>query len=319
VSPARRLVQRVLPAVVSGVALVWLFATVDARALVDSLSWRVLAVMVPALLAYGAATLLLEALSVLRLVDASHRLEPSAGFDLWTAARIKCASYLLAIVNYTLGAGALAVLLRRQAGVRLAEAAGLVIVISSLDLAVIFVLAGTGAALGDLGDPTVRRAVLTLAVLGGTGFVFGLLFLRAPGSFGPLERIRSLALFEALRLVPLPRLAEVAGLRVLFSLCFLGIGTSAFVAFEIHPSLGELVVGIMTVGLVGAVPIAVAGLGTTQAAVLVVFRGHAEPGTLLAMSLVLSAGLISLRALMGAVFAREFTRAALEETRETAP
>ena len=42
-----------------------------------------------------------------------------------------------------------------------------------------------------------------------------------------------------------------------------------------------------------------------------VFEGVAPPETLIAVSLVLSAGLIALRAAMGALFAREFMREAL--------
>ena len=73
---------------------------------------------------------------------------------------------------------------------------------------------------------------------------------------------------------------------------------------------------MLIVALVAAIPIAVAGLGTSQAAFLYLFESYAPPETLLAMSLVLSAGMLTLRALMGVAFAREFTREALRETRE---
>jgi hypothetical protein len=59
----------------------------------------------------------------------------------------------------------------------------------------------------------------------------------------------------------------------------------------------------------------VAGLGTSQAAFLYLFSDYAPEATLLAMSLILSAGMLGLRALMGMVFAREFTQEALRETR----
>jgi hypothetical protein len=58
----------------------------------------------------------------------------------------------------------------------------------------------------------------------------------------------------------------------------------------------------------------VAGLGTGQAAFLYLFRGRATPETLLACSLTLSAGLLTVRTLMGLVFAREYGREALAQT-----
>lgn len=306
-SPARSWLRRLLPIAVSAAVLTFLLGRIDPTALLGALSWRVGAVMLPSLAAYGAATLLLEAFSILRLI-------PSAppGFGAWTAARIKCASYLLAIVNYALGAAALTLLLRRRGGISLGEAASVVLLISSTDLILVLALAAAGTALLPDDVPVVSTGLLALA---GLSFFGGLALVRAPGSLGPLERIRSLAVFDALRYLPLPRLAELLALRGAFTLCFLGICASAFYAFGLAPPLGLLVAGIMLVAVVGALPIAVAGLGTTQMAVIVIFAGTAPEETLLAMSLVLSAGLISLRALMGFFFAREFTREALAETR----
>ena len=150
------------------------------------------------------------------------------------------------------------------------------------------------------------------------GFFGGLVLLRMPGSLGPVDRLRSLSVFQALRDTPARRLAELFALRVLFSLCFIGVAGAAFRAFEIEVPAAKLVVGMMVLAVVGALPIAVAGLGTGQIAAVYVFRGVAPPETLVTLSLVLSAGLIALRAAMGILFAREFTREALAQTREEA-
>ena len=72
---------------------------------------------------------------------------------------------------------------------------------------------------------------------------------------------------------------------------------------------------MMFLAVWGALPIAVAGLGTGQIAAVVVFKGVAPPETLIALSLVLSGGLIALRTALGILFAREYTREALQETR----
>ena len=76
-----------------------------------------------------------------------------------------------------------------------------------------------------------------------------------------------------------------------------------------------------TQGEVAARPHVAVRPGTAEevAAVLAVFQNLADKETLLALSLVLSAGMIALRVLMGLVFAREFTREALEETRGIDP
>jgi hypothetical protein len=305
---SRAIAQRVLPAVVSVAVLVWLFYRVDFAAVIGALTPRVALVVLPALLAYGAVTLLLEALSVVLVIE-----NRPADFTAWTAAKIKCASYLLGILNYALGAGALAVLMRRRAKLGLGEAASLVLLISSTDLVIVLAMAGIGAGLVETRAPTLQAGVLVGAIV---GFFAGLALLRMPASLGPLDRIRSLSIFQGLRDVPVSSLAKLIPLRILFTGSFVALMASSFLAFEVYPPAAEVVVGVLIVGVVAGLPIAVAGLGTSQAAFLFIFRDYAPQDVLLAQSLVLSSGMLALRALMGVIFAREFTQEALRETRE---
>ena len=304
---ARKALQRLAPVVISALTLGWVAGHFDMRKVAEALSWEVAFVMLPALLGYGAFTLLLEALSILRAVDA-----PPERLGAWTAARIKCASYLLAIVNYALGGAALTVLLRRRAGIGLGEAAGVVLLISMTDLLVVLGLGASAAATVQAGTLTVKAGVVALV---GVGFFGGLVLLRVPASLGPLERIRSLSVFDALRKRPTRQLVELLAIRILFAFCFVGIAGATFIAFDVPVPLGRLVLGMMILAVVGAIPWAVAGLGVGQLAAVIVFKDVAPDETLIALSLVLSAGLIALRAGMGLLFAREFTREALEETR----
>jgi uncharacterized membrane protein YbhN (UPF0104 family) len=304
----KRFAQRAVPIAVSLGVLVWLLRGMDFAAIVAALRWRVVAVLVPSLVVYGAATLWLEARSLSQLVH------PPAHLPRWTAARIKCASYLLGIVNYALGAGALAVLLGRRAGLSLGRAASLVLLVSSADLVVVLSLAGLGT-LGIGSGATLHVGLVAAAILGLFG---GLALLRIPGHLGPLERIRSLSAFDALRTVPFSDLAWLFALRICFAFCFIAVCGAGFVAFDVWPPLPQLVAGVLIVAVVGAIPIAVAGLGTTQAAFVYLFHDFASRESLLAMSLILTAGLLALRAGMGVVFAREFTREALRETRGSA-
>jgi hypothetical protein len=278
------LVQRLLPATVSVGALTWLFSSIEISALGAALSWHVALVLLPTLLVYGAVTLFLEAESITLLMSSQP-----VGFGRWTAARIKSASYLLGIVNYTLGAGALTVLLRRRAGMGLGESASVVLL-----------------------APGVRAGLFALLVI---GFIVGMTVLRMPANLGPIERIRSLTVFEALRTTPLSLLGKLAALRLCFTSSFITLGAAAFAGFEIPVPASDLVVGMVVVGVVSALPIAVAGLGTGQIAVVEAFGHIADKETLLALSLVLTAGMLALRAGMGLVMAREFTREALEQTR----
>jgi hypothetical protein len=204
------------------------------------------------------------------------------------------------------------VLLRRRAALPLGEALGLVLVISSVDLLVVLVAASSSAAVLGVQPPALRTGLVAFVLV---AFFAGVALVRSPASLGPLERVRAMSIFAGLRRVPLARLAELLTLRVLFSACFIAGCASAFAAFEIYPGPARLVGGIMLIALVAALPIAVSGLGTSQAAFVYLFSDVAPAERLLAMSLVLSFGIISLRAALGLCFARELTRDALREAR----
>jgi hypothetical protein len=196
----------------------------------------------------------------------------------------------------------------------LGESASIVLLIVSVDLVILMVMAAAGTTLMDTGAPAVRAGLFALLIV---GFIVGMTVLRMPANLGPIDRLRSLTVFQALRTTPLARLGKLAVMRVFFTSSFIALGGAAFLAFGIAVPLSDLVVGMVVVGVVGALPIAVAGLGTVQIAIIEVFGHLADKETLLALSLVLTAGMIALRAGMGLMMAREFTREVLEETRAT--
>ncbi len=210
-------------------------------------------------------------------------------------------------------------LLERRSGLGLGGAASVVLLIASVDVLVLFsVAAASGTvALAHTGfiDAEARAVISSLLAIGIVGFFGGLTLLRAPIALGPLERLRALSVFAALRTTPLARLAELVVIRTCFVSSFIGLGAAAFYAFDVRPPTAELLVGMVVVGVVAALPIAIAGLGTGQIAFKELFGAYGSPETLVAMSLALSVGMILLRAGMGVVVAREFTREALRETR----
>jgi hypothetical protein len=302
--------RRALPFVVSAAILAALLARVDAGAILRELHARAVLVLGVAVLVYGAVSLGLEAVSLARVTAAS-----GTRVALGTCARLKAASYPLSLLHYGLGAAAMTLLLHRRAGLGVSNAAGMVLLLSSLDLGVLLALGATGALLLGTEGPALRAGVVGGAVLAIAG---GFALLRAPVSLGPLERLRRLAVFDALRQASTRLLAELACLRLLFVLAFVALAGAALAAFDVAVPAGDLVVGVAVVALVAALPIALSGLGTGQAAFVMLFRPWADPERLLACSLALSAGLIAMRAALGLLFAREFTREAFDATRRGA-
>jgi hypothetical protein len=293
---------------VSAALLTLLTRPVDFGAAFATVTRRSLLLLAPALLVQVALSLLIDALSLVRVV-------PGTGgrLDAATAARIKAASYSFGLVHYALGAVALVVLVRRKALLPMAEATGVVMLISVFDL--LALLAITAFASAFLASEAVALRVGLVAALLAAG-PLGLVALRTERSLGPLDRLRDLRLLRSVRAMPSARLAELLALRMLFVSVFVALGGVALAAFGVRPPLGDLIVGISAVALVSTLPIAVAGLGTGQLAFVYLFRSSGDAETLLAASLALSAGMILVRVALAATFAREFAREALAGAQE---
>lgn len=297
-----------LPAMVSLALLAFLATQVDLRAALSHLDAHVAVVLLPALAVYTALSWWIEALSLERAARHNPRLPT------WTYAKIKAATYPLAIIHYAIGAGGLAYLLRRRADMGLSQAAGAVLIISLLDLALVVLLTALGAAFIASDTLAVRGGLVVVAA---TGLTLGFGFLRAPFSFGPLDRIRDLEIFQPVREASISLLLTLGLLRLGFVAVFVGIGGAALAAFGVSVPLPDLVVNICGVALVAALPIAVAGLGTGQVAFVYLFSNWADAETLLACSLTLSASIIAVRSALGGIFAWEFAREAYSAARET--
>lgn len=302
-SRAATIARWVIPFLVSGSLLAWILSGMDVGRVFERLTLEVAMVFVPALLGFVVVALFIEAVCLVLVVSQSV-----AFSSLLLAARIKAASYLLSIINYALGAGALAVLLRRRAGMPLAEAAGSVFVIGLFDLGSLLAFVVVGLALMGTDTPGVQAGVVALA---GAAIVAGFAFLRAPVSMGPLDRLRELKIFRAARTLPIALLIRLGLLRGFFVGGFIVLAWATLAAFDVSVPMLPLIVNTCVMLLVAALPIAAAGLGTGQLVFVALFERWAPAETLLAASLLLSFGMIVTRSTLGLLFAREFASEAI--------
>ena len=288
-----------IPSAISATAMVYLARIIDFEGVRAHLTLRAAVILVAALIVYGAWSLLIEAITLRRLTHASR-----SDFGLITAARVKAASYLVALVHYALGAATLTLLLRRRAGIGVAKSAGIVMLIMMFDLGMVLSLVVVGVTLVSETQVELQLGL----ILGVIAFIAGgLALLRAPFSLGLLDRIRNLELFHTARTIATRDLVELAVLRLAFVMGFELVGWAALYAFEIEVPFGALLVSFSAVALVAMLP-SIAGIGPSQIAMVEFFRAYGTADNLLACSIAMSAGLIVMRALIGVVFAREFSR-----------
>ena len=152
---------------VSGAFFVYILSEVDFGAVLERMTPQAALYFLPPLAVFLVVSLLVEAICLVLVISHSQPF-----FDLWIAARIKAASYLLALLNYALGAGALTLLLRRRAHMPLADAAGSVFLLGLLDLGSLLLLVFVPVGLMGSSARGVQAGVVLLAGLAiAAGFV----------------------------------------------------------------------------------------------------------------------------------------------------
>lgn len=308
-----RIARNTLPFVVSAALLVWIFDRIDLRLALGHLTADRVLRFVPAITLFTVVTIAIDAQCLHRLVGG--RPEDAAPLPRRIAARIRIACYPIGVLNHLLGAGGLALLVRRRTGSSLAIATGFVLLMALLDAGSVLAAIAFAGSLLQIESVGLQIGIVAALV---TALVAGFLFLRTPLDLGPLEAVRALPLFNAARLVPLPLLTELAFLRLGMVACFASLVAGLFLAFDVPLSAVRLVFGVGVMLAVAALPLAVAGIGTGQVVFVTVFSGLAQDAELLAMSIVLTASIILTRSVLGLAFAAEFSREAPASTSEEA-
>ena len=297
-----------VPFAISIAVLAWLSARLKIAPadVLASISARELALLALALSVYGAFGLWVESLSLIKALSGRGQLD-----GMRSAVRIKAASYLAFIVHYTLGMGAQTYLLRKRAGVELWFAMGIVTMLSTLDLVGLLLAAGVASLLAS--QPPVAAGIPLAIGLGSLGLI---LLLRFDVATGPLARLRETRAVAAMSACPPRDFAWTVGLRFALMSSYFAFAAATIAIFGIPASMADSISKMTLVALVAAIPVAAAGLGTSQAAFLLLFSGYAPPEKLLACSLAMTLGLITLRVGLGLVFAREYALESLEAQEE---
>jgi hypothetical protein len=197
---------------------------------------------------------------------------------------VRGATYLLAVINYSIGQGAIAYFIHRARGVPVMRGVATVLLIMGTNLLALLLLVTVGLSL-----PGTHPAGLAPVV----GFVWTGLAVYVTLVAARPRWLASCPIFDVLLLAGLGghlkamlvRLPHVAALMAVELLALCGFG----VALPWGVALGAMPVVL----LVSALPISVQGLGTTQAAVVLFFSSYVPPSAGNPHAVVLGASLTS--------------------------
>ncbi len=230
----------------------------------------------------------------------------------WRDARsLRALSYLLTVFHWHLAKAAVVLRLNTAHGVGLLAATSTLLLYQMIGILVLALFASLGAAFLPARPGLAPVAALALA---GAGVILAsLLVLR---SHRPrlrlLDELRALTLLQAHRKLEARDVAIIGGIKVVYQLIFVFVYFLGMRAFGLSPSFSLVLLATPILQAVGSLPIAPAGFGTQQAAMLFLFSDPAANGAdgpaILAFGFSLPVTTLALRSLLALCYLPDLSR-----------
>jgi hypothetical protein len=196
---------------------------------------------------------------------------------------VRATDYIISVLNHKLSQGAVVVYLGRKLGAPILELASTMLFLDLLQKTHLVLWATIGMIL--VGDSLLRWLYMVPAVVTAGWFVF-LLYMRGHlEHFGRFLKPPSWRLLRTFRMAPPKRYIQVLALKAPLLVASALVHTWAIRSFGIEIPFVSLLATLPIIFLVGALPVTVAHLGTTQAAWIYFYGDVADSSALLAYSL----------------------------------
>jgi len=296
-------VKRAVPWAVGAAIIAFLVWRIEPGPLAGALSQARLSLYLPALGLFLYLNFLVDTQNLHALLKYFNR-----GIRFYDSMVIRGASYLLMIVDYTLGMGSIVYYLKRYRGVPIVRGTGQMFYLNYITHVSLLVLAIAGCAMAS-GSPSpwpLRFALACSALLASAVILAAALKLLPDYRF--LAKIKRNGLMKVFIETPARIYLLHTVYRCGFYAIFVFFFYAAVRAFNMEIPMTALFAYVPIILLVISIPISAFGLGTSQAAMLVLFRDYGTPAQILAFSLAYSASIVVLRGAIGALYYGIITR-----------
>ena len=196
----------------------------------------------------------------------------------WREARsLRALSYLLTVIHWHFAKAAVVLRLKTNYGVGILAATSTLLLYQMIGILVLAVFAIAGALLLPR-SLAIEQAAFGAFVLA-AGIVASLVLIRTNRPrLRLLDELRALTLLQAHRKLEVRDVAIIGGIKVVYQLIFVLVYYFGMRAFGLAPSFSLVLLATPILQAVGSLPIAPAGFGTQQAAMLFLFADPAAAG-----------------------------------------
>jgi hypothetical protein len=209
---------------------------------------------------------------------------------------VRGATYLLAMVNYAVGQGAIVYFVNRSRGVPMTRGTGAVLLVMGINVLLLLMLATIGLAYA----PSVPKAITTVLIVAYAGLAFYVVLLLWKPAF-----LTSRPVFDVLLNAGVGGHLRALVIRIPHLFSLLLYSYLSLRAFNIRVPIAQALLYLPIVYFIAVLPISIQGLGTTQIAWKVLFAQYApgppevQVATIVACSLFAQAVALAVQSLLG--------------------
>jgi len=291
----KNILSKLIPWVIGSSVLVYLIWRIEPQPLIQALSSARLILYIPALIGFVYFSFLIDTQNLQVLMNNFGHV-----FSFAESMVIRGASYLILVVDYTLGMGSVIYFLKETRQIPLMHGTAIMIYYNYINQIALLLLAAAGYPLLGLSLPWLTQGIIVCTVLVCITFmVIG--FLKHSGN-SLVIRIRETALVQSFIESSLKVYLLNIICRTGYYFSYILFFYAAVRAFDMNIPFTALIVYVPIILLVISIPVSPFGLGTSQATMLFLFKDFGTQPQILAFSLAYSVSVLMLRALIGAYY-----------------
>jgi len=295
------LVKRLVPWFVAAVILTFLFYRVDVRHFVQSMQVADLSTYVPWLIVFCLAWFFFDVQNIQATVN-----QYGYTVSFRDTMSMRGVTYLLMIIDYTLGMGGMALYLRNNEDIPIVKSTGLMMVYTGVTQFSLFIMAAIGCWLGDMSSPLFRTVFVTCVSLAAV-YVAAIIVIKLLPEKGRTGRFKNLTIVKLYHEVSWQGYVSFTAWRITYYATYILFYYIVMPFFGMHVPLAVLITAVPLILLVISFPVTPFGLGTAQAAMLFLFKGYGSEAAILAFGITYSTSIVLIRGLIGLFYVKKIS------------
>lgn len=290
--------KRILPLVIGGGILAYLFGKIDMRQCYEALARADLLAYAPLMIGFAMLSFLVDTQNLREMLRHFHY-----PISFRNALNIRGVTYLLMTIDYSLSLGALVYYLKRDLSIPVMRSTSLMLFFNAVTHFALVIMTIVGLAI-LMPASRLLQSFLVFCICLAVFNVLLVAVLKMLPERGFMFKIKNLNMIRTFHEASWTSFWVLVFWRAIYYALFIVFFYAAFRAFHMEIPIITLLAYIPIILLVISLPIAPCGLGSTQAAMIYLFGEYGTIENIMALGLTYSTSIIVFRSLIGLVFAK---------------